>query len=275
MKELFTRIMVAIIAIPLIAAVILFGKAPLVVFINILITLALWEYYKLLGIRIKFFSQIFIIIQALATSWLIYFYGEQALFYSILLAFLVLMLSNIFKRDFALATTRMVHMFYGFVYLSFFNFMIMIRELDILRYDDYRLGGYWVWFIFAVIWICDTAAYFVGKPLGRTKFAPTVSPNKSVEGFLAGLIFGTLAAYVFSLFAFKDIPVMRIILAGFLISLLGQFADLLESMFKRRMGVKDSSALIPGHGGILDRFDSTLISLPLLYFLLKYFMYMD
>ncbi len=275
MRELFTRILVAVVAIPLIAAVILFGKAPLVIFVNVLIALALWEYYKLLGIRVRFFSQILIMIQSLATTWLIYFYGETALFYSILLAFLILMLSNIFRRDFALATTRMVHMFYGFVYLSMFNFMIMIRELDILRYDDYRLGGYWVWFLFAVIWVCDTVAYFVGKPLGRTKFAPTVSPNKSVEGFLAGLVFGTLAAYVFSLLVFEDIPLMRILIAGFLIALIGQFADLLESMFKRRMGVKDSSGLIPGHGGILDRFDSTVVTLPLLYFLLKYFIYMD
>jgi len=258
MKELFTRVMVAIVAIPLIAALILFGKIPLVLFVNILLCLGLWEYYKLCGIRIMFFSQVLIMILAV-----------------VLLGFFLIGLSNIFRRDFALATTRMVNMFFGLFYLSLFNFMIMIRELEHVRYYDYRLGGFWIWFMFAVIWICDTAAYFVGKPLGRIKFSPSVSPNKTVEGFVAGLVFGTLAAYVFSLFVFQDIPKIRIIIVGFLISLIGQLADLIESLFKRRMGVKDSSTLIPGHGGVLDRFDSTLLALPTLYFLLKYFIYID
>ncbi len=275
MKELFTRIMVAIVAIPLIAALILFGKIPLVLFVNILLCLGLWEYYKLCGLRIRFFSQIQVMMLAVIASWGVYYYGEAALFYSILLGFLLIGLSNIFRRDFALATTRMVNMFFGLFYLSLFNFMILIRELEHIRYDDYRLGGFWIWFMFAVIWICDTAAYFVGKPLGKIKFSPSVSPNKTVEGFLAGLVFGTLAAYVFSLFVFQDIPKIRIIILGFLISLIGQLADLIESLFKRRMGVKDSSTLIPGHGGVLDRFDSTLLALPTLYFLLKYFIYID
>jgi len=273
MNELLTRVLVAIVAIPLIAALILFGKIPVVIFINLLIVLGLWEYYKICGMRIQFFSQIFMIIQAVVTSWLVYYYGEIAFFYSLILIFFILGLSNIFRKDFSTAATRMVHMFYGFFYLSLFNFLILIRELDYVKYTDYRLGGFWIWFLFAVIWICDTAAYFIGKPFGRIKFSPTVSPNKSVEGFVAGLVFGTLAAYVFSLFVFQDIPKLKIVFAGFMISLIGQFADLIESLFKRKGGVKDSSTLIPGHGGILDRFDSTLLGLPALYFILKYIIY--
>ncbi|HEQ99654.1 MAG TPA: hypothetical protein ENO22_09975 [candidate division Zixibacteria bacterium] len=275
MKELFTRVIVAIIAIPLIAAVILYGKAPTVIFVNILVCVALWEYYKLSGIRIKFFSQILIILQGIVTSWLVFYYGETALFYSILAAFFILGLSNIFRRDFALATTRMVNMFYGFFYIMLFNFLILIREMDIIRYDDYRWGAFWIWFLFAVIFVCDTAAYFVGKPLGRIKFSPTVSPNKTVEGFIAGLVFGSLAAYGFSLLALHDVAKWKMVLLGFTIALIGQLGDLMESLFKRRMGVKDSSNIIPGHGGVLDRFDSTLLALPTLYFLLKYFIYID
>jgi phosphatidate cytidylyltransferase len=275
MKELFTRVMVAIIAIPLIAVIILYGRAPLILFVNILTCIALWEFYKLSGIRIRFFSQILIMLQGIATGWLVYFYGELAFFYSVLAAFFILGLSNIFRRDFALATTRMVHMFYGFFYVMLFNFMLLIREMDVIRYDDYRWGAYWIWYLFAVIFICDTAAYFVGKPLGKIKFSPTVSPNKTVEGFLAGLVFGSLAALGFSFLFFTDIAKWKMLFMGFLISLVGQLADLMESLFKRRMGVKDSSNIIPGHGGILDRFDSTLLALPTLYFLLKYFIYIS
>ena len=273
MKELFTRVMVAIVAIPLIAAIILYGKAPLVLFINILVCLGLWEYFRLCQIKIKMISQIVILIQAVTTCWLVFYYGELALFYSIILAFGLLGLANIFRKDFVSATTRMVQMFYGFVYVSLFNFMILIRELEHVKYDDYLLGGYWILFMFAIIWICDTAAYFVGKTWGKVKFSPHVSPNKTIEGFIGGLIFGTLAAYIFSLFAFQEIPLFKLLIAGLLISLFGQFADLMESMFKRKAGAKDSSTLIPGHGGVLDRFDSTLIGLPLLYFMLKYWMY--
>lgn len=273
MNELITRVLVAIIAIPLMIVIVLFGKAPLVILVNILVCLGLWEYYKLCQIKIKFFSQGLILLLAFCTTWWVFYQGEIVLLYSIILAFGILGLANIFRKDFASATTRMVHMLYGFVYLALFNFMILIRELEHIKYDDYRMGGYWIWFMFAVIWVCDTAAYFVGKLFGKHKFAPYVSPNKTIEGFIGGLVFGTLAAYVFSLFAFDDIPTIKLVVAGFLISLLGQFADLMESMFKRRAGAKDSSSLIPGHGGILDRFDSTLFALPLLYFIMKFWIY--
>jgi phosphatidate cytidylyltransferase len=152
---------------------------------------------------------------------------------------------------------------------------VLIRELEPLRYTAYRDAGVWILFAFAVIWICDTAAYFIGSPFGRSKMSPVVSPNKSWEGFAGGMLFGTATGYLFSFFGLRDIPALQMVFAAFAISLTGQLGDLVESIFKRRFGVKDSSHIIPGHGGILDRFDSLLFALPTLYFILVFVVYRD
>ncbi|MCF7809617.1 phosphatidate cytidylyltransferase [bacterium] len=123
--------------------------------------------------------------------------------------------------------------------------------------NEGRWLAYGIW---GAIWICDTAAYFGGKALGKHKLAPTISPNKTVEGFL----FGFAGSVIFSLAWWKvglielDVSIILAIAAG----LFGQVGDLAESALKREAKVKDSSALLPGHGGILDRFDSLLFTAP-------------
>jgi phosphatidate cytidylyltransferase len=275
MRELAVRILVAIVAIPFIAALILFGKIPLVLLVCLVVGLGMWEYFQLTGVRIQPVFQIIMIVQAVFTCWLVYFYGLMPLYFSVLAAFGIVAFANTFRRDIASASTRMLHMFFGFFYVGLMNFMILIRELEHIKYDDYRLGGIWLWFLLVVIWVTDTAAYFVGRAFGRHKLSPIISPKKTIEGFLGGLVFGTSAAFVFSLLALQDIAKWQILVAGFMISLFGQLGDLVESLLKRRVGIKDSSGIIPGHGGVLDRFDSTLFALPTLYFLLICYIYVD
>lgn len=135
-------------------------------------------------------------------------------------------------------------------------------------------GLYWLGLALATPWVCDSLAYLWGSRMGRHKLIPTVSPHKTVEGMLAGLL-GTVLFYLllgpcFGRFLPQTelpTPVMLGIL-GFLASLAGQLGDLYESALKRVAGVKDSGNLIPGHGGLLDRIDSTLFVLPLFFFFL-------
>lgn len=129
-------------------------------------------------------------------------------------------------------------------------------------------GGTWLLFFpLVVIWICDTAAMFGGRAIGGPKLAPTVSPGKTRSGAVAGVLGGVLVAPIFGLWIFPavglDIPLGQLVAIAALISTLGQVGDLAESLFKREVGVKDSSTLIPGHGGVLDRFDSLYFALPL------------
>lgn len=134
-----------------------------------------------------------------------------------------------------------------------------------------------IFFLFATTWGCDTAAYFAGRALGRMPLAPSVSPRKTWEGAIAGLV---ASASIGWLAAGWVVPGSSVaggaragvgapgLLAGALLGVVGQLGDLAESLLKRRAGVKDSAATIPGHGGVLDRFDSVLANAPLLFAIL-------
>ncbi len=129
---------------------------------------------------------------------------------------------------------------------------------------DYR-GEVLVFLMFGAIWMCDSVAYFVGKAFGKHKIAPRVSPNKSWEGGIAGLLGSAAAFGVLSQFVLPIIPLEHAIVLGILIGIVGQVGDFAESLLKRDAGIKDSSAIIPGHGGLLDRFDSILFAAPVVF----------
>ncbi len=129
-----------------------------------------------------------------------------------------------------------------------------------------HLGGYAVLTVFVGVWTCDTAAYFVGSAIGKHKIFPRVSPNKSWEGSLAGM-FGSLIALVLIVRAgwLPGLDYFDAIALGLITGVAGQLGDFAESLVKRDVGVKDSSNLLPGHGGAWDRLDSILFAAPLSY----------
>ena len=122
--------------------------------------------------------------------------------------------------------------------------------------------------IFIFIWVNDTGAYLVGSRWGKRRLAPNISPKKSVEGSIGGLLLVLLSAVVLRLLLFPELSWLRILLIAAVVSIFGTIGDLFESSLKRRAGVKDSGKLIPGHGGILDRIDSFLLAVPAVYLLL-------
>lgn len=123
-----------------------------------------------------------------------------------------------------------------------------------------------VFFPLVVVWVCDSAAMFGGKAFGGPKLAPNISPGKTRSGGVAGLVGGVLVAPVFALWIFPaaglGVVLSGAMLMALVLSIVGQLGDLAESLFKREAGVKDSSNLIPGHGGVLDRFDALYVTLP-------------
>ena len=126
-----------------------------------------------------------------------------------------------------------------------------------------------VLFALCLVWATDIGAYMIGSRIGRRKLMPLVSPNKTVEGFIGGILSAVVVGGIFlfvdkSLTASYSLPVMLGLIAIF--SIFAQFGDLVESAIKRRFGVKDSGKLIPGHGGILDRFDSMIFVFPIMHF---------
>jgi phosphatidate cytidylyltransferase len=156
---------------------------------------------------------------------------------------------------------------WGVCYIAFlYPLVFLVGEIGPGSGDGLPSGGDCLLFLFAVLWVGDTAAMWVGSTLGKHKLAPTVSPNKTVEGFVGGLL-GALAIGVIMLFwRFESVPWYHVVLLALGCSFCGQIGDLAESVWKRSLGIKDSSALIPGHGGVLDRFDSLLFAAPFMYF---------
>ena len=122
--------------------------------------------------------------------------------------------------------------------------------------------------IFIFIWVNDTGAYLVGSRWGKRRLAPSISPKKTVEGSIGGLILVLLSAVILRLLLFTDLSWLHILLTSAVVAIFGTIGDLFESSLKRRAGVKDSGKLIPGHGGILDRIDSLLLAVPAVYLLL-------
>ena len=125
-----------------------------------------------------------------------------------------------------------------------------------------------VWIMFIGTWASDSFAYFAGCAFGSHKLAPAISPNKTIEGFFGGLI-GTIAVIV-GIGWLLAMPLPQMAGLGAAIAVLGTLGDLVESMMKRQTGIKDSGAIIPGHGGVWDRFDSVLFTAPLVYYYTVY-----
>jgi phosphatidate cytidylyltransferase len=143
-------------------------------------------------------------------------------------------------------------------------FLVAIRHT---QYPARSWAGAWlVFFPLVVTWVCDTAAMFGGRALAGPKLAPTVSPGKTQSGSTVGVFAGLLVAPLFGALVFPrvglQVPLWQLLLIAGVLSVVGQVGDLAESLFKREAGVKDSSHLIPGHGGVLDRFDSLYFVIP-------------
>ncbi|MBK7257385.1 MAG: phosphatidate cytidylyltransferase [Ignavibacteriae bacterium] len=137
----------------------------------------------------------------------------------------------------------------------------------------YRWGAWTVLTIFAAIWVCDSAAYFAGRAFGKHKLFERVSPKKTWEGAIAGFL-GAIAAFlIMQALVLPYLTVTQALVCGMIVGIFGQLGDLVESLLKRDAGVKDSSSLIPGHGGVLDRFDSILFVSPLLFLYLDFIVF--
>jgi phosphatidate cytidylyltransferase len=152
----------------------------------------------------------------------------------------------------------------GFFYIAgFLNFQWFLRT-DVL-------GREYIFLLYTSVWLADSAAFYVGTYLGKKKLYPSVSPNKTFEGLIGSLVGGVLGAFIVDIvFRIPDLSTKKALIVGAVLGSTAVLGDLIESMFKRDAGVKDSGSLIPGHGGLLDKIDGLLISGPILYIILRY-----
>ena len=145
----------------------------------------------------------------------------------------------------------------------------LVGFLPLLRAHDGGLG--WMWLGFGLAWCGDTGGYFAGRAFGRHKMSPLISPKKTWEGFIGGVLLAVVFASLFKLLFFPSMRIVDCIVLGILGDVAGVVGDLVMSVFKRTYGVKDSGRFLPGHGGLLDRIDSVLFTLPTVYIYVAFF----
>ncbi|MDD5382616.1 MAG: phosphatidate cytidylyltransferase [Candidatus Margulisbacteria bacterium] len=258
---MLARTLTVLITAPIILACTYFGGIPFLVLILVLSIAAVNEFYNLMmkkgffpayyvGNLITIFFIVFAY-YALKRNW------EPAHAAVLTLAAAAALISGIFLKrekdtivDVAVTTLGMIYVGW------FFSYLIFIRSLT-------EHGGY-LFFLLFTVWAMDIAAYLAGRVFGHTLLMPSISPKKTWEGAIAGFIICLLAAWIFSWTARLEIG--HALILGVLIGIFGQISDLIESLIKRDAGVKDSSDLLPGHGGVLDRIDSFVLTAPLMYY---------
>ena len=157
------------------------------------------------------------------------------------------------------ALGQISYSFLGVVYVAG-----LLGYLQLLRNQED--GGELIFLLFLIVWLGDTAAYYIGKTFGKTPLAPTISPNKTIEGAVGGLLGSLLGGGIaYGLFP-ASISLVHCLLVALICGMIGQLGDLSESLLKRNADIKDSGSIIPGHGGLLDRLDSLMFAGPVLYF---------
>ena len=233
--------------------------------IQALILAALWEFYNLASKRDRAPQRILGFFVALIIAVSFFFNAFPlglALFASLLLTGIYYVLA-INKLEKLMSFPPSIALtFFGALFVSFtLNHFIHLRQ---------EYGPNWIYFLLAVIFLGDSGAYFIGKPLGRHKLVPLASPHKTWEGSIGGIVFACLAGIAAHQIFLPDASLWKAVVFAFIVHVAAQFSDPLESLFKRAAGVKDSSNILPGHGGFLDRIDSMILAAPLYYYLLKY-----
>lgn len=246
---------------------VIMGGPVLAILSTVISIIGMYELYKIQGIEMK-------IMGIIGYCGAIAYYILLLTGYREYLAMLVFIMLALFMADYVFTFPRykanqVMLAFFGFFYVA-----ILLSHIYQTRTLEH--GVFLVWLIFISSWICDTCAYCVGVLFGKHKMAPILSPKKSIEGAIGGFAGAGIVGYIFGFCIVKftgntiDPIVFAIIcMAGALISMVG---DLAASGIKRDYNVKDYGDLIPGHGGILDRFDSIIFTAPIIYYLALYLM---
>ncbi|MGL4521098.1 MAG: phosphatidate cytidylyltransferase [Bacilli bacterium] len=256
-QRIITGVLAAAVFIPLV-----FYGGPL--FICVSIALAIIGVYELLRMRgIPMFSlpgllSVGLLVALLVpTFWQVNNKNLMSAF--IIYLFLILAYTVFSKNRFSFEDASFITLTVFYVGIGFL-FFIQTRMIE-----D---GVAYIFYALFTIWATDSGAYFMGRAFGKRKLWPEISPNKTIEGSIGGTLIAVIVAVLYNQFVGMDMGMVQLIVLTILLSVVGQLGDLVQSAYKRHYGVKDSGRLLPGHGGILDRFDSLLFVLPILHLII-------
>ncbi len=257
MKDLKKRVSSGIIGLILLILVVNIGGPLLSISLLVLSLIGIREFFnaeKNLGVKpyynvgylgclIIFFADIFPIVE------------RDLVITSVLIIMLITLLFGKEKSTVDIGITL-----FGIMYIPFMLFHISYFE-----------GTKYIWLVFLIAFGTDTFAYFAGNLFGKHKLSPKISPNKTIEGSIGGII-GSLTITIIYALLVNLSPIWKLVIMSILTSVISQMGDLVASKIKRITGIKDFGKLMPGHGGVLDRFDSIILAAPVIYYFVRYFL---
>lgn len=268
---LWKRVVSAVIGIPVLIFTVYKGGMLFLALVSIVAFLGLSEFYALIKRKGIVLPKVIFITNGLIFIFLSLVNVHNGLIFDFFLFYVLvsIFITQLFRSEQSNPLLNTSMSFLGIVYVGWLS-------AHLLYLRDLPGGFFYVILVLLVTWANDTGAYFVGMNLGKRKLCPKISPNKTIEGALGGLISALIVTFLTGIWINTSLPQFAfspvdLLFLGLLISLAAQFGDLVESLFKRDAGLKDSSNLIPGHGGILDRFDSLLFATPVVYYYLQVF----
>jgi len=268
-RSLPWRIVSAVAFVPALYFLVRRGGVPFFLLVALTIGLGLWEFYGLMSAQGLRPYRWLGLAAGFAVAWFVYA-GLPTHANLFLSAFLLGVMSLELLRPRDQGVAPMAVTLFGVVYVGWLSaHLLYLRELPAAVGLAYPVGAAFVFLVFLPTWACDTAAYAVGSTFGRRRLLPTVSPKKSVEGSIAGLVAAIGATWLARIWFAPFLPAWHVLPLGLAIGVFAQVGDLAESLLKRTSRVKNSAGWIPGHGGVLDRFDSVFFTAPLVFYYLK------
>ncbi len=265
------RLVVTLLGVPCLYLITLRGGLFFLVLTNLIIFLGLREFYVLMKAKGYQPFETLGYFCALAISW---YAWKQGVVIPLIMtvSLLLIMIRELFRRDMSQSLAHIAVTVFGIMYVGWLgSHLVMLRQLPASLGMDDMMGARLVFFVALVTWGADTGAYLFGVSLGRHKLIPRISPKKTVEGAVGGLLAAGLVGWLCTRGITPFLTPFAGVASGVFAGLMGQLGDLVESMIKRDVGIKDSAELIPGHGGVLDRFDSLLFTVPVLYYYFRFF----
>ena len=269
------RVLSGIVFVPILILLSNLGGSAFLMLFNVILVLACREFYQLMEFKGVNPSKKVGIAAALILSTLVYWRGGEFLGFFFAAFVIVIALRELFRTKVAFPIYDMATTVFGVIYVGWLLVhLLLLRELPREVAITYETGSAMLLFAFLLAWSSDTGAYFVGMAIGRHKLFPRVSPSKSVEGAIAGFAATLVAAVAGRTWLVLDpsgaplLTVAQALALGVIVGVANQLGDLVESLLKRDAAVKDTSEMIPGHGGVLDRFDSLLFAGPVTYYFL-------
>ncbi len=270
--SLVKRVVIGVIFAPILFLVFLNGGMPLFVFLAAVTVLGQWELYGMFHGRLQVHNKIIGYASGLSILSDVFFSGGHYLTEIIVTSLMLYFISAVVAGQGKKLANVSISMFITLYPALLIKYILQIETAAVGVFGSFSS---WipVWMLL-LIWMFDTASYFAGIWFGKHPFFPSISPKKTIEGFVGGIVGVTLLGLIVGSIAVQGTYRFHFMGLAIITALAGQAGDLSESIIKRETGTKDSSNLIPGHGGILDRFDSLIFTGPVIYCYLVFCSYL-